>query len=253
MGNKYLEQFSKYSESLKDILNDKSDVFIEMSFEKLFGSNESIDYLVDWYNNRKEQCGMSIERIPLSECKGWDFDRKTGSIVHDSGEFFVIEGIRVSNSSTREVLGGWDQPIVSQVGFDGGILGLLRKRIDGVPHYLVEAKAEPGNPGIVQISTTVQATFSNLKKAHGGRATLYSEYFLEPEQNNAKVIFERWMSEDGGRLFNKRNKTMVVEVEHEVKLASENYKWVKLSHLAKLNKSTDALVAPHLRGILSVV
>ena len=41
---------------------------------------------------------------------------------------------------------------IKQTGWDGGILGILRKRFDGVPHYLVEAKCEPGNPNMVQIS-----------------------------------------------------------------------------------------------------
>ena len=56
-----------------------------------------------------------------------------------------------------------------QIGFDGGLSGLLRRRINGIPHYLIEAKAEPGNLDKIQNSPALQATFSNLKKAHGGR------------------------------------------------------------------------------------
>ena len=40
---------------------------------------------------------------------------------------------------------GWDKPILTEPNFDGGILGLLRKRINGVPLYLVNVKFEPGN------------------------------------------------------------------------------------------------------------
>ena len=122
---------------------------------------------------------MTIEDIPLDECRGWSINEDSGWISHDSGEFFIVQGVRVALSSNREVTGGWDQPMVTQVGFDGGLLGLLRKRIDGVPHYLVEAKAEPGNPDKVQISPTLQATFSNLKRAHGGNKPRYAEFLKD--------------------------------------------------------------------------
>jgi len=42
------------------------------------------------------------------------------------------------------------------------------------PHYLVQAKAEPGNYGLVSLSPSVQATFSNLERAHGGRAPTFA-------------------------------------------------------------------------------
>lgn len=253
MKSRYNQQLDAYRVLLKDIQSTKSLDFIELSFERLFETDDSIEDILEWYKKQKSNCKMSVEHIHLKDCKGWSFDKASGSLVHESGEFFIVEGLRVTNSIGREVTGGWDQPIVTQVGFDGGILGLLRKRIDGIPHYLVEAKSEPGNPGIVQISTTVQATFSNLKKAHGGSQTLYSEYFLKPEDNGGRVIFERWMSEDGGRLFNKRNKSMIVEVNDTRDIDLERFRWVKLSDLIKITNETDAIVAPHLRGILSVL
>ena len=92
---------------------------------------------------------MRIEIIPLNECKDWTVNNDR--VFHNDEEFFSLEGLRVKNTKTREVYFGWDQPILKQVGFDGGILGLLRKRFNGIPHYLVEAKAEPGNPNFVQI------------------------------------------------------------------------------------------------------
>ena len=42
----------------------------------------------------------------------------------------------------------------------GGLLGLIRTKIEGLPHYLVEAKYEPGNFNSVLFSPTLQATFS---------------------------------------------------------------------------------------------
>ena len=83
---------------------------------------------------------------------------------HNSKEFFIVEGLRIKETRSREV-NYWDQPILTQVGYKGGILGIIRKRFNGIPHYLIEAKLEPGNYKYVQLSPTLQATFSNLRRA----------------------------------------------------------------------------------------
>lgn len=227
-------------------------VFEALRDESLFGGIEDI---LGWYEDCRVASEMSYQLIPLRQCRQWSVCPETGSIVHESGDFFRVDGIRVSPNSTREVLGGWDQPILTQVGFDGGILGLIRKRFSGVPHYLVEAKAEPGNYRLVQITTTIQATFSNLRRSHGGNATPYAQYFLEPETNGARIVFQQWMSEDGGRLLNKRNKSILIELGEgvELDLVADRYRWVGLFQLKELLLRGDAIIAPHLRGILAVV
>lgn len=205
----------------------------------------------DWFSEQQTKCAMTIRDIPLSECKGWDVDSKTGWIQHDSGDFFIVQGVRVGLTSDREVKGGWDQPILRQVGFDGGLLGLLRQRINGIPHYLIEAKAEPGNPDKIQISPSLQATFSNLKQAHGGNKPRLSEYFEHPEDNKGNVLFSQWMSEDGGRLHLKRNKGMLVELPAEIEVdVGETFRWVSLFQLKELIKK-NSWVNPHVRGIIS--
>lgn len=208
-----------------------------------------------WYEDCAAANAMTTVRIPLSECRDWSLDSESGSLVHASGEFFRVDGIRTFASPTREVEGGWDQPFLTQVGFDGGILGLLRQRIDGVPHYLVEAKAEPGNYRTVQITTTIQATFSNLKRAHGGKGTPYAQLFTDPGAHGATVLADQWMSEDGGRLFNKRNRTMLVELPEHVQLdlIASRYRWVSLFQLKQLLLEQDAIVSPHIRGVLALV
>ena len=250
----YSKQLSDFLKNYKPALDGRTEVQKEMAFERLYvgEAKNSIEYILNWYEKQKANCEMSYEHIPLNNCVDWSFNDETGSFVHSSGEFFRVDGIRISNTKNREVTGGWDQPILTQIGYDGGILGLIRKRINGVPHYLVEAKAEPGNFGIVQISTTLQATFSNIKQAHKGNKTLYSEFFMEPEKNNSQVIFRRWMSEDGGRLLNKRNLSMIVEAE-DIGMIPESFLWLTLHQLIEINRTTDAIIAPHIRGILSAL
>lgn len=253
MENNYLQELKVYKNFIESIEPVCDELRIEAQFECLKDRSliGSIDCFSSWFQSQQESCEMTIEDISLSECRGWSIDDDTGWISHESGEFFVVQGVRVGFSKNREVVGGWDQPMVTQVGFNGGLLGLLRKRINDVPHYLVESKAEPGNPDKVQISPTLQATFSNLKQAHGGNKPRFSEYFESPDKMNAKVLFSQWMSEDGGRLHLKRNKGILLEVAEDESLSiPDNFYWASLYQLKELIKS-NSWVNPHIRGIIS--
>lgn len=252
----YQDSLKKFIEHLKQdgfTVNEYSEFKFESLFDfSLFGNKQE---LIDWYYSFVESSTMKIEKIPLNDCKQWSIDHSSGSICHSSGEFFRVEGYRISGTNSREVTSGWDQPFLTQEGYDGGILGLLRKRFDGIPHYLVEAKEEPGNYNIVQISPTVQATFSNLKRAHKGNQTYYSDLFLNPKNHPVKVLFDQWTSEDGGRLFNKRNRSMLIEFDEKVDLplASKRFRWVSLYQLKTLISEEQAIIAPHIRGILAAL
>ena len=211
----------------------------------------SLDDVKSWFEARRANCEMAIEDIPLDQCRRWSLDPVTGFIGHDSGDFFFVQGLRVTTSSMREFPSGWDQPMLTQVGFDGGILGLLRQRREGVPMYLVEAKAEPGNYRIIQLSPTIQATFANLRQSHGGRKPRFAEYFDDPRLAVVHVHYDHWLSEDGGRLTNKRNRGMLVEVPVDHKIdVPDGFLWVSLWQIKELLHQ-DAWVNPHIRGIIA--
>jgi len=229
---------------------------VECAFEALsdWSMFHAISEVKSWFLSKKENSSMVVENIALKDVKGWLIDDKTGDVYHKSRDFFVIHGIRVS-SDTREREGGWDQPIVEQVGYDGGLLGLIRKRFFGIPHYLCEAKEEPGNYGKVQISPALQATFANLKQSHGGRKPRFSDLFINKDSNEAiKVLFDSWLAEDGGRLHLKRNRGIMIEVpeNYEIDIPNDNFIWLSLYQIKQLMKE-DAWINPHIRGILAHV
>ena len=227
---------------------------LETQFESLrdWSQAHTLEEVRAWFEQQRANCGMTLEDIPLDACAGWRLDPDTGWLRHESGEFFYVQGIRVGRTASREAGSeGWDQPIVTQVGFDGGILGLARKRISGVPHYLVEAKAEPGNYELVQMSPTLQATFSNLERAHLGRKPHFAEFFEEPEVNGATVLYRQWLSEDGGRLYRKRNLGMLVELPEEMALElPPSFIWLSMWQIKECLKE-NAWVNPHIRGIIA--
>ena len=217
-----------------------------------YKSLNSIKDIKSWYRNIIKKSKIKIKTIPLNKCNNWKINTK-GQMIHTSGSFYKVEGIRVIKSFKREVNKGWDQPMFTEPGYDGGILGLLKKNINKSPHYLINAKFEPGNYKFIQLSPTVQATFSNIKRSHGGREVKYLKYFKHPKKNNCKVIFKQWVSEEGGRLKNKRNLGILVEHvgKSEVRIGSD-FKWITLNQIKELILE-NAIVNPHLRTLVSFI
>jgi len=214
----------------------------------------TLDEVKTWFLRQRAENTMTITRIPADQCRGWYIEEGTGAWRHESGEFFVVEAIEVSMSSSREVgAGGWCQPVMTQIGDDGGILGLPRQRFDGVPHYLVQAKAEPGNYELVSLSPAVQATFSNLKRAHGGRLPTFASLFYPEVPEGCRVLAKAWLSEDGGRLFNKRNLGIVIEVpDDQVIDLLDGFRWLSMWQIKQLF-AENAWVNPHLFRLISMV
>lgn len=250
----YRQGLEAYREAVGPFADTVPEIRVETHFESLkdWSLFETQEGLEAWFQQQRDDCPMAVSEIGLAECSGWSRDDETGDYAHASGEFFRVHGVRVRASASREVGGqGWDQPFLTQVGYDGGILGLLRQRHLGVPHYLVEAKAEPGNYEIIQMSPTLQATFSNLKRAHAGRRPRFAELFENPQAHDAIVHYKQWMSEDGGRLFNKRNLGMLVELPEGAEVeVPPGFQWVSLYQL-KTCLLLNAWVNPHIRGIIS--
>ena len=255
---------SEYAKGLKDFIELASGYrqesqyshSIECMFESLadWSQLHSIDTVRKWFLEKRDQARIIVTEIGLKDLDGWNFDDRKGVIVHESGDFFKINGISAS-SDTREKKGGWDQPIVTQIGFDGGLLGLVRKRFSGIPHYLCEAKEEPGNYGKAQISPTLQATFANINRAHKGRKPHFLDLFeSELKQPSGNILFDSWVAEDGGRLYLKRNRAMLIEVaeQKEILCPSDNFIWLSLYQIKEL-LTEDAWVNPHIRSILAHV
>ena len=208
----------------------------------------TLDYVINWFNKKREESDMTVQEIGINDLDKWNVSSTTGNISHESKGFFEIIGVKVSNTFDREVgKKGWTQPMIANN--PGGVLGLLMKKFNGIPHYLLQAKAEPGNIGKLQLSPTLQATTSNLLKAHGGTKPLFAEYF--DEEKNPNIVYVKWQSEDGGRFHLKSNYNMIVEVNEDEELTIPDYFiWVTLFQIKQLLK-IENFVGPHIRGIIS--
>ena len=230
----------------KDIINLRK----ELSEKKK--PKHSIISIKKWYKKILRESNIKIKTIPLEKCRNWKKNAK-GQFHHVSGSFFKIEGVRVINTYKREINSGWDQPMFTEPNYDGGILGLLRTNINNNPHYLINAKFEPGNYKFIQLSPTVQATFSNINKAHGGKDVNFLSFFKNPKKNKCRVIFKQWVSEEGGRLLNKRNLGIMVDYYGKERIrVGTDFRWLTLGQI-KLLIQENAMVNPHLRTLVSFI
>jgi len=180
-----------------------------------------------WLDRRREDIHFSVDRIAFDELDGWSFDEPAGNLVHRSGRFFTVEGLRVGVGDAPSA--EWCQPIICQL--EIGILGILAKEFDGVLHFLMQAKMEPGNPNLLQLSPTVQATRSNYTKVHQGAAVRYLDHFTRP--GRGRVLSDVRQSEHGSWFYRKRNRNMVVEVTGDV-APHEDFRWLTLGQIAEL-------------------
>ncbi|MGW3773325.1 NDP-hexose 2,3-dehydratase family protein [Actinomadura verrucosospora] len=183
--------------------------------------------VLEWLDERRRRVPVEVTRIPFARMAGWSFAPGSGDLVHESGRFFTVGGIhaRTDYGATPE----WRQPIIYQQ--DVAIVGILAKEIDGVLHFLMQAKIEPGNVNTVQLSPTVQSTSSNYLRAHRGARSRFVEYFTEP--GRARVLVDVLQSEQGAWFWAKRNRNVVMEVAGEVE-PHEDFAWMTLGQILDL-------------------
>ena len=114
--------------------------------------------VIKWLQKQNKEVHINIKRTNFDELSKWIID--CNNIRHESGKFFSIDGINIKTN--WGTINEWEQPIINQP--EIGYLGLISKEFDGVLHFLMQAKIEPGNVNYVQLSPTLQATRSNYSQ-----------------------------------------------------------------------------------------
>jgi oxidase EvaA len=180
-----------------------------------------------WLMERRRSQRTAVSLVPFADLQGWRFDESTGDLVHESGRFFRVQGICASSDFPAPM--DVRQPIINQP--EVGVLGILARRFDGLLHFLLQAKMEPGNTGLVQLSPTVQATRSNYTRVHGGARTRYLEFFLE--RTRGRVIVDQLQSEQGLFFYRKRNRNVIVETDADVAV-DDDFRWLTLGQIKRM-------------------
>ncbi len=188
----------------------------------------SLDDFADWLEERRNATFARVESIRFDQLERWGFHPQTGDLVHDSGQFFSIVGIDVKTNFGQ--VSHWTQPIILQQ--EIGLLGIIAKEFQGVLCFLMQAKIEPGNINVVQLSPTLQATKSNYTLIHKGTAPLYLEYFTG-DKGKSRILMDQLQSEQGARFLKKRNRNIIIEIYDDIDVR-DDYCWLTLGQIKKL-------------------
>ena len=202
----------------------------------------STESLKEWIEQRNREVQVDVKLIPFSKMTGWHVD-EDGSLRHDSGRFFSIQGIHVETDYGN--VHSWDQPIINQP--EIGYLGILTKEINGTLYFLMQAKIEPGNVNCVQISPTLQATKSNYTQVHKGKKPAYLDYFVNVKPDH--VLLDQLQSEQGARFLRKRNRNIIIKVDEDIEVLPD-FRWMTLGQIKEFMHH-DNMVNMDTRTVLS--
>jgi dTDP-4-dehydro-6-deoxy-alpha-D-glucopyranose 2,3-dehydratase len=203
--------------------------------------------ILDWRDARRAENHFEAHLIPLSEVRHWGRDAGD-NVRHDSGQFFGVEGVRIEAGNLREVR-SWDQPILTQP--EGGVLGMVARGTeqDGV-QFLLQAKAEPGNIGTLQLVPSLQCTWSNIRRAHQGNPPPLTE--LLQAKDGVRYVYRAQHNEEGGRFWLKSNENLILFLDDESLITSDlNYfYWASLSQIKAL-ALVDNVLSPFVKTIIA--
>lgn len=196
------------------------------SCDQSAGSVHTSEALLSWVTQTRTLTDVRTRSIPLNEVEDWR--RHDGRISHRTGAFFDVIGVRVRGGA-REVV-EWTQPMIQPHGM--GLVAFLVKRVDGVLHALVHARAEPGYLDVIELAPSVQCTPDNYRHLPAAaQPPFLAEVSSAPRE---RIRFEAVLSEEGGRFYHARNRYLIVEMAPEARLEHPDYRWVALHQLADL-------------------
>ena len=147
----------------------------------------SIKEILEWVTTRNATAAVDIHKSTLSESKFWFYDQQRGTIHNLNHSFFSIAGFYKVLENGVVV----QQPVILQQ--EICLLVIICQEFNGVTHFLMQAKIEPGNINKIQLSPTIQATKSNFTQKHGGARPPYLEYFERAAQY--EIVVDQIQSE----------------------------------------------------------
>lgn len=232
--------FGTYDSSVIDVLqifrnDERNDFNTAMLRSSLDNSHAlyNLHNLLSWITQNKVDYDLEIQRIPLQDLDQWTLDDE--AIYHVDNKYFKVIGVKVEIEG-REV-SRWDQPLIEPA--HEGICAFIIKKINGVNHFLVQAKLESGNFDILELAPTVQCLTGDYKHSQNGILP-FLDYVLESPPERIK--YDAMQSEEGGRFYHEQNRNLIIEADDSFPIElPRNYSWMTLSQLQTFLKFNNYL------------
>lgn len=202
----------------------------------ILSSNTNYSYIstrdhLSWLTSLKSKYDLLVSRCAVNDMPGWI--KTESEIVREDGNYFKIVGVNVTISN-REVA-TWCQPLVQPM--QDGLCAFIIKKIDGIYHFLVQAKLECGNFDVMELAPTVQCLTGKIGRVN--RPEFY-DYVINarPEQ----IVIDALQSEEGGRFFHEQNRNLIIEADENFPLeVPPRYTWMTLRQIYKFLRFNNYL------------
>ena len=191
----------------------------------------SFDEIIQWLTALKCSYDLEIKPVSLFRIDSWKVTPT--EIHHKDNRFFKVIATKVEIGNREVQI--WTQPLVEPL--QQGLIAFLYKKINGVYHFLTQAKLECGNFDILEMAPTVQCLTGSYK---GSTDLPFLEYVLNAK--SGQISFDTLQSEEGGRFFREQNRNMLIEVDDGFPAdVPENYTWITLNQLNTFLKFNNYL------------
>jgi oxidase EvaA len=204
----------------------------------------SMHELLSWLTGLKAKYDLHVSQCPIIGMPEWNV--LDTEIVRTDGRFFKIIGVDVTISN-REVA-NWCQPLVQPM--QDGLCAFIIKKIDGVYHFLVQAKLECGNLDVLELAPTVQCLTGAVPKNIEDRPEFYNYVINAPKD---RILIDAMQSEEGGRFYHEQNRNLLIEAGDDFPMElPEHYAWMSLGQLYEFLRFNNYLNI-QARSILSAL
>lgn len=224
--------YDKSTVSFYDVLRSSFDFGGDFGSDMLSSAIEKENHLhsnaeiISWFTELKSQYELSVKRIGLKDLDEWSISET--EITHRDDKYFKVIAVN-AQISNREVA-SWTQPLVESV--QHGIIAFVVKRINGVYHFLVQAKLEAGNLDVMEMAPTVQCLTGNYRDVENVAAPHFLDYVLESLERPERILYRTYQSEEGGRFYKEQNESIIIEAPEDFDEGlPENYIWMTLNQL----------------------
>ena len=187
---------------------------------------------LSWLTGLKAKYDLHVSPCAINDMPEWE--KTKWEISRRDGKFFKIIGVNVTISN-REV-SSWCQPLVQPM--QDGICAFIIKKINGVYHFLVQAKLECGNFDVMELAPTVQCLTGNAEESD--EKPEFYEYVMNARKE--QVLIDALQSEEGGRFYHEQNRNIIVEADENFPLElPERYTWMTLRQIYKFLRFNNYL------------
>lgn len=177
--------------------------------------------ILSWLTGLKSKYDLHVRTCPINDMPGWE--ENSMAIERPDGRYFKVIGVNVTISN-REVA-SWCQPLVQPM--QQGLCAFIVKKINGVYHFLVQAKLECGNLDVLELAPTVQCLTDKVYDTD--KPPFYDYVTSVPTR---QILIDALQSEEGGRFYHEQNKNLLIEADEDFPLElPERYIWMTLRQI----------------------